>query len=197
MARSEYIDNIILALNSFHKNIKFTTEIEQDNTIPFLDILIIRKPGKIQTIVYRKKKSTDLDINCYSFASKSWKWGILKTLVRRAHINCSTGKHLKEELNHIIKTFYETNWVITKVFKDIKEITRSEMEIQVKEDKNITMKNHLLVLQYEGEKGIHIVNSIERYVNKILPENVKIQIAFTGKRLSSSFKTKNKTNFEH
>ena len=43
MARSEYIDNILLALNSFHKNIKFTFEIEKDNTIPFLDILITKK----------------------------------------------------------------------------------------------------------------------------------------------------------
>ena len=52
-ARSEYIDNVLLALNSFHKNIKFTIEIEieKDNAISFLDILIIRKPGKIETTV--------------------------------------------------------------------------------------------------------------------------------------------------
>ena len=29
LARSEYIDNILLALNSFHKNIKFLFEIEK------------------------------------------------------------------------------------------------------------------------------------------------------------------------
>ena len=51
LARSEYIDNVLLALNSFHKNIKFTIEIEKDNTISFLGILIIRKPGKIETTV--------------------------------------------------------------------------------------------------------------------------------------------------
>ena len=55
----------------------------------------------------------------------------------------------------------------------------------------------MLLLPYQGEKKIHIVNSMERYVNKILPENVKIETAFTGKRLSSCFKTKDKTNFEH
>ena len=90
LARSEYIDNILLALNSFHKNIKFAIEIEKDNTIPFLDILIIRKPGKIETTVYRKKTCTDLYMNWYSFAPKSWKWGTLKTVVRRAYLNCST-----------------------------------------------------------------------------------------------------------
>ena len=84
-----------------------------------------------------------------------------------------------------------------KVFKEIKETIPSEKEIQVKQDENISIKNHLLVLPYQGEKGIHIVNSMKRYVNKILPENVKVQTTFTGKRLSSCFKTKDKTKFEH
>ena len=65
-----------------------------------------------------------------SFVPKSWKWGTLKTSVQRAHINSSTEKHLKEELNHTRKTFNEINnyshWVITNVFKEIKEMTQSE-----------------------------------------------------------------------
>ena len=73
LARLEYIDNILLALNSCHKNIKFTFEIEKDNTIPFLDILIKRKPGMIETTVYRKKTRTNLYMNWYSFVHKSWK----------------------------------------------------------------------------------------------------------------------------
>ena len=55
LARSEYIDNILLALSSFPENINFTFEIESDNNIPLPDILIIRKPGKIETTVYRKR----------------------------------------------------------------------------------------------------------------------------------------------
>ena len=48
-------------------------------------------------------------MNWYSFAPKSWKWGTLKTLERRAYINCLTEKHLKGKLNHIRKTFSEIN----------------------------------------------------------------------------------------
>ena len=76
-------------------------------------------------------------------------------------------------------------------------MTPSGKEIQVKEDENTSIKNHILVLPYQGEKGIHIINSMKRYVNKTLPKNVKVQIAFTGKRLSSCFKTKDRTKFEH
>ena len=67
-------------------------------------------------------------------------------LVRRAHINCSTEKHLKAELNDIRKTFNEINnylhCVITKVFKEIKEMT--EKEFQVKEDENASIKDHFV-----------------------------------------------------
>ena len=73
-------------------------------------------------------------------------------------------------------------------------MTPSEKEIQVKEDENTSIKNHLLVPPYQGEKGIHIDNSMKRHVNKILSKNVNVKTAFTGKRLSSCFKTKDKTS---
>ena len=76
-------------------------------------------------------------------------------------------------------------------------MTPSEKEIQAKEDENISIKNHSLVLPYQGEKGINIVNSMKRYVSKILPENLKVQTAFTAKRSSSCFKTKDRTKLEH
>ena len=44
---------------------------------------------------------------------------------------------------------------------------------------------------------MRIVNSMKRYANKILPKNFKVQTAFTGKRLSSCFKTKGRTKFKH
>ena len=69
-------------------------------------------------------------------------------------------------------------------------MTPSEKEIQVKEDENTSIKSYLLVLPYQGEKGISIVNSIKRYVNKIVAEDIKVQTAFTGKQLSSCFKIK-------
>ena len=141
--------------------------------------------------MYGKKTCTDLYVNWYSFVPKGWSCGTSKTLLRRAHTSCSTEKHLKEELNHIRETFNEINnylhWVITKVFKEIKEMTLSEKEIQVKEDEKTSIKSHILVLPYQGEKGMHIVNSMKSYVNKILSKNVKVQTAFTGKRLSSCF----------
>ena len=38
---------------------------------------------------------------------------------------------------------------------------------------------------------------MKKYVNKILPENVKVQTDFTAKWLSSCFKTKDGIKLEH
>ena len=66
-------------------------------------------------------------------------------------------------------------------------MTPSEMENQV----------GLFLSFPKGEKGIQTVNSMKSYVKKILPENVKVQTTYTGKRLNSCFKTKDKTKFGH
>ena len=83
---SNCISHVLESLNSFHSNIKFTTELEKGNKIVFLGILLIRYKDLINTTVYRKKTNTDLYINWKSFSPNNWKWGTLKTLVSRAYM---------------------------------------------------------------------------------------------------------------
>ena len=60
-AKMGSLSYILLTINSFHKNIiKFTMEIGQNSTIPFLDVLLIRTQQKIHTTVYRKNTNTNL-----------------------------------------------------------------------------------------------------------------------------------------
>ena len=74
------INNILNKLNVYHENIKFTIELEKDDKIPFLDVMLIRTTGKIETTVYRKKTCTNLYMDWHSFAPNSWKWGTLKNI---------------------------------------------------------------------------------------------------------------------
>ena len=54
---------IISVLNSIDKNIQFTFEEENNETIPFLDILISRKRNYITTTVYQKSTCNDTYLN--------------------------------------------------------------------------------------------------------------------------------------
>ena len=52
-------------------------------------------------------------------------------------------------------------------------------------------KKHMLLLPYEGDKGIGLTKSLKRNLNKHL------QVTFTGKKLSTQFTVKDRTKFEN
>ena len=53
------------------------------------------------------------------------------------------------------------------------------------------------MLAYQGDKGSNLFKSMKRYVSKLLLEHTKLEITFTGKKLSSCFSIKDEANFEH
>jgi hypothetical protein len=56
-----------LHLNNIHPNIKFTMEVEQNGSLPFLDVLVSRRPdGSLGHSVYRKSTHTDLYLHAKS-----------------------------------------------------------------------------------------------------------------------------------
>ena len=56
-------EHVLALLNSFHKNIQFTYELENQNKLPFLDVLLIRRRNKIETNVYRKSTNNGIYLN--------------------------------------------------------------------------------------------------------------------------------------
>ena len=67
-------------LNHQHKNIKFTSETENENSISFLDIKITRDNNKFMTSVYHKPTFSGVFTNIGSFIPKSYKYNLLLTL---------------------------------------------------------------------------------------------------------------------
>ena len=51
------INKVLETLNSYHKNMKFTIEIETENKISFLDVLLIRNNSSIRAYI-----QTNMDI---------------------------------------------------------------------------------------------------------------------------------------
>ena len=52
-------------------------------------------------------------------------------------------------------------------------------------------------LQFQGKKGDYLIKFMKRNLKKMLPNNVKPQITYTGRKLGSLFQTKDQTIFEH
>ena len=103
-------------------------------------------------------------------------------------------------MNHIETVFKHQNnypsWVIDKVCKQVQQaqqVPSNTTNKKESDNKNI----HRLLLPYQGDKGCNIIKSMNKCVNKLLPNNTKIEVAFKSTKLSSCFSDKDKTNFEH
>ena len=72
-------------LNSIKPSIQFTYEIEQNNQLPFLDILLNRQDdGSILTSVFRKSTHMDLYLHFNSHHPQSHKQSVVHVLFFRA-----------------------------------------------------------------------------------------------------------------
>ena len=69
-----------LPFNNCHTTIKFTVEVEDNSTIPFLEILIKRHSHTFSTYIYRKKTFTRLYTKWDSFAPTKYKVNLIRTL---------------------------------------------------------------------------------------------------------------------
>ena len=91
-------------LNTRHKNIQFTTEFEQDEEIPFLDVLIKRQPNNsFSTSIYRKKTFTGLYTQWDSFTPRKYKVNLIRTLTYRCLRICSSPRLLQSALDDLKK----------------------------------------------------------------------------------------------
>ena len=87
-------------LNSQSDHIKFTMEVQENDSLPFLDVLITKKTDDfLAHQVYRNKTHTDRYLHAESHHHPSQKIGILHTLSKRA-ARISDEDHLKE-LQHL------------------------------------------------------------------------------------------------
>ena len=77
--------------NSRHNNIKFAFEFEENEEIPFLDILVKRCPSNaFMTSIYRKKTFTDLYTKWDSFTSRKYEVNLIRNLTYRCFRICSS-----------------------------------------------------------------------------------------------------------
>ena len=80
------------ALNSMHLALKFTFEKEENDQLPFLDVLVEKSNEGFLTSVFRKPTFTEQYFRWDSFGPTKRKTNLIETLVHRAFMICSKSK---------------------------------------------------------------------------------------------------------
>ena len=103
-----HVDKFQKYLNEQHPNIKFTVEKEQDNVLPFLDVLVKRTDIEFTTGTYRKPTFSGVYSNYRSFIPNEYKFGLVVTLLYRSFELVSDYLALDEEIKRL-KTILKSN----------------------------------------------------------------------------------------
>ena len=140
-----FLDN----LNSLVPSIKFTLEIENNNKLPFLDMMIYRCDNNFKFDVYRKPTNIMQFVHYYSSTSMPVKISVFHSMFLRALRICSD-EFLSGELNIIAKTAeshkYPSHIIDKSLTKAYKTFTKIQPDVII----NNNQPNKLFLPYHEN-----------------------------------------------
>lgn len=125
------IDDTSLFLNSMCPNIRFTVEIENHHTLPFLDLHILRmKNGKIELDVYRKETATQRYISNDSNHHQMHRQAAFHSMIFRMCKIPLSNINYTRELNFIYDTAAINDIQKNIIIDSLVEKTKSKIYLQ-------------------------------------------------------------------
>ena len=98
------IEDFTTFLNSRNEHIQFTREVEEEDTLPFLDVCVkLLDDGCVKTTVFRKATHTDQYLNWESNHHLDHKRSVVRTLLNRAETHVSDPEDQDQERSHVKK----------------------------------------------------------------------------------------------
>ena len=92
-------------------SLEFTIEVG-GSELAFLDTVVSIKYSNFETWVYRKKTHTGVLLNYSALCPPQWKAGLIKCLLHRAWMICSTYERLHNEIQNLRSMFCENGYCV-------------------------------------------------------------------------------------
>jgi hypothetical protein len=175
-------------LNLQHQSIKFTMELETNNSLSFLDCNVTKSNGCFQTSVFRKSTFTGLSTSFFSFCSFRFKLNGIKTLINRGYRICSTFNAMHTEFEFLRSIFSLNGFPSQLVYTQIKKF----MSRQYKEVVPDCDSGNLIYCSfpYFGHASETMARELKVLFSKYVP-NVNLQVVLVNNfKIGSFFKYK-------
>ena len=155
------VDRLLNHLNSIHPSIKFTMELEEDGSIPFLDTRVTRKvEGKLDITVYRKPTHTDRYLHFSSHHPTHVKKGLVRCLYDRARSIMKETTNLKTEKAHLAGALQCNGYPAAFVKAASVETTPRELDREAEQGEG---KPTLMMLPYVADISERIRKACRSY----------------------------------
>ena len=188
---NDHITKLAEYFSSRHPNIRFTYELENENTLAFLDVDVFRDTRKFSSTVHRKDTFSGVYSNFKSFMPDTYKRGLVSSLLYRAYMICSTNQSIHKEIENLKRIFsrngYPIRFVDKCVLKFFNKLYQKKVPVPTVPKLELTM-----ILPFLGTESLRIKNALSRTLRKNVPF-CSLKIVFkTTRRLSSCFSFKDK-----
>lgn len=174
------MDVMLAALNGFHSKLQFTVELERDGVLPYLDVLVLRKPnGFIKTDWYQKDIASKRILNYYSHHPNSQIINTASNLINRV-LHLSSPEYHNKNIKIVRKTLTLNNYP-TRIINKL---------INTESNKYETINTHLNITP--TQKSSKIYKSMT-YV-KGISEQISNVIKVYSEDVQLAYKSKNSLN---
>ncbi|UYV69423.1 hypothetical protein LAZ67_6003537 [Cordylochernes scorpioides] len=117
-------DDILCNLDNYHPDLHFTVEKETNNTLPFLDVKIIRHQHELHTTVYYKPFFRPNYVQYSSFCPISHKINTVIALSKRVHTHCSLQKYKNLETQNILANLRDCAYPMSFILRHFYDPTK-------------------------------------------------------------------------
>lgn len=177
------LDEFTDHLNNISPSIKLTTEIETQNTLPFLDVNVTRENNKLNTTVFRKKTHTGRYLNYTSNHSVSVKEGVALSLFDRARAVCSDNSSLRREFDNIEHDLKKNGYpdkLIRKCSRPVNKLQPSHIETEkpkaficIPYIPKVSEKIRRIARKFQIKTAFKTQNTLRQHLTKTKPENTE------------------------
>ena len=174
-------------MNTKHDSISFTDELENNNQLPFLDVLVTRTDDGFVTDLYRKSTFSGVFTNFFSFLSIQFKACLVSTLLFRCQQLTSSSQKFHEEVMRLREILAKNSYPLEFVDQCIAAFLNKKYKKPVH---TVEKRTEMIVLPYLGKLSLELRHRLRKYVNKHI-SNCKLLVIFRSqRRLSTMFRYK-------
>ena len=182
-------------MNSCHQNIKFSSEKENNDILPFLDVKVSRNTNHFVTSVYRKPTFSGVFSHFDSFIPETYKIGLISTLIFRGYNICSQMSKFHEEMCYL-RNIFKKNGYSENMFDRCLKTFLNKIYIKKVVEDTVSRKEIYITLPYLGNISLIARTNLQKTARDFLPF-AKLHVCFKiPTRLSSQFNFKDKISNE-